>query len=70
MKCIILGALCFPTPILLSLYFFNIHPEPNDYPHRFIICFLLLLAGAVIGMVGYYKDTSITALKDWFPSQR
>ena len=69
-KCIILGALCYPTPLLLGLYLFNMKPEPDDYTHRFIICILLLLAGAVIGMVGYYKDSTINSMKDWFPSEK
>jgi hypothetical protein len=40
------------------------------YSNRFLLILLLLLGGSLVGMASYYKDSAISALKDWYPSQK
>ena len=69
-KCITMGALSFPTPFFI--YFFISDVDPNAYSPavRFLLISILLLGGAVIGVGFYYKDSAISALKDWYPSEK
>jgi hypothetical protein len=39
-------------------------------PKKFLLITMLLLSGALIGVASYYKDSAITALKDWYPSDK
>ncbi|MEZ0296894.1 MAG: hypothetical protein ACAI35_10615 [Candidatus Methylacidiphilales bacterium] len=48
----------------------DIAPQINDVQHRFAFVTFLILSGGMLGAIFYYKDSSIMALKDWFPSQR
>jgi hypothetical protein len=68
MKCMTLGALSFPSPVLMFLFYFGLVPSNDE--NRFIILILLLLSGCIVGTAAYYKDRTIVALKDWFPSKR
>jgi hypothetical protein len=68
-KCITLGAFTFPTPFLVLFYLNMIYPEPNDYIARFIVVIFLILSGGLIGVVFYYRDSAMAAIKDWFPSE-
>jgi hypothetical protein len=67
-KSIVLGALCFPSPFLIFFYFYDI--VPDTFLERFYMIMFLILSGAIVGLVGYYKDSTIEAMKDWFPSER
>ena len=69
MKCISLGALSFPTPFLVFFYVLNMFPDADLFA-RLITVIFLLLSGGLIGVTSYYKDTSIEAMKDWFPSSK
>ncbi len=68
MKCIVLGALTFPTPFLVFFYLNTVFPHPNNYLARFYVVIFLILAGGLIGVVSYYRDSAIEAIKDWIPS--
>jgi len=70
LKCIALGALSFPTPFFIGFFIWGIDPFDMDAVHRFLIISILLLSGAVIGLCSYYKDAALSALKDWYPSER
>ncbi len=61
-----MGALSFPTPILIWLFLFGV--DPGDLEHRFLVTTILLLSGAVIGLAFFYKDNALATLKDWYPS--
>jgi len=65
-----MGALSFPTPFLIYFYIINVDPNEMNYPDKFLLITMLLLSGALIGMASYYKDSAITALKDWYPSDK
>lgn len=69
-KCITMGALSFPTPFFI--YFFLVNVDPNDYSsgNKFLLITMLLLSGALVGVGSFYKDSAITALKDWYPSEK
>jgi hypothetical protein len=69
-KCIVLGAFTFPTPFLI--YFFLVGVNAGELPqsHRFLFITTLLLSGALVGVASYYKDSAISALKDWYPSAK
>jgi hypothetical protein len=69
-KCIVLGGFTFPTPFLVIYYGADIAPQVNDVQNRWSFVIFLILSGAMLGAVFYYKDAGISALKDWFPSQR
>jgi hypothetical protein len=67
-KCMVLGALSFPTPFLIYFYVFGIYPTPNDYFARFFVVIFLILSGGLVGTVYYYRDSAMDTIKDWFPS--
>jgi hypothetical protein len=69
-KCIVLGAFSFPTPFLIYFFIVGVNAGDIPYSNRFVLILLLLLGGALIGMASYYKDSAISALKDWYPSQK
>ena len=69
-KCITMGALSFPTPFFIYFFIMNVDPNKMSYPGRFLLISTLLLSGALVGVVHYYKDSAITALKDWYPSEK
>ena len=68
MKCITMGALSFPTPFFIYFSLTNVDLNEISYGSKFLLISLLLLSGAVVGVASYYKDSAITALKDWYPS--
>jgi hypothetical protein len=41
-----------------------------SYAGRFLLITVLLLAGGIVGVAYYYKDSALSALKDWYPSDR
>ncbi|MEJ0001228.1 MAG: hypothetical protein WDO13_19970 [Verrucomicrobiota bacterium] len=59
-------------PNALFYYFFitNVNPNEISYANRFLLISILLLGGALIGVASYYKDSAVTALKDWYPSEK
>lgn len=65
-----MGALSFPTPFFI--YFFLIDVDPNEisYRNRFFLISILLLSGALVGLAYYYRDSALSTLKDWYPSER
>jgi len=65
-----MGALSFPTPFFIYFFIINVDPNEMNYPDKFLLITMLLLSGALIGMASYYKDSAITALKDWYPSDK
>jgi hypothetical protein len=65
-----MGALSFPTPFFIYFFLTNVDPNSITYGDRFLLISILLLSGAVVGVASYYKDSAITALKDWYPSER
>ena len=69
-KCITMGALSFPTPFFIYFFISNVDPNAYSSAVRFLLISILLLGGAVIGVGFYYKDSAITALKDWYPSEK
>jgi hypothetical protein len=70
-KCITMGALSFPTPFLIYIFFtMNVDPNQISFSSRFLLISTLLLSGALIGVASYYKDSAIAALKDWYPSSK
>jgi hypothetical protein len=69
-KCIAMGAFTFPTPFLIYFFLSGINPGEAPYLHRLVLILILLLGGALIGVAFYYKDSALTALKDWYPSEK
>lgn len=69
-KCITMGALSFPTPFFIFFFITNVDPSEISYRDRFLLISVLLLGGAMVGVASYYKDSAITALKDWYPSDK
>ena len=69
-KCITMGALSFPTPFFIYFFITNVDPNEISVGNRFLLVTILLLGGALIGVASYYKDSAITALKDWYPSDK
>ena len=65
-----MGALSFPTPFFIYFFLTNVDPNEISYGDRFLLISVLLLAGAVVGVASYYKDSAVAALKDWYPSER
>ena len=70
LKCIMLGALSFPTPLFIYFFLSNVDPSPFSYQNRFLLLTLLLLSGSLIGLVYFYRDSALAALKDWYPSDK
>ncbi len=70
LKCITMGALSFPTPFFIFFFITNVDPNDISPRSRFLLVTILLLSGALIGVASYYKDSAITALKDWYPSDK
>lgn len=69
-KCITMGALSFPTPFFIFFFITDVDPNQISYRERFLLISTLLLSGALVGLASYYKDSAITALKDWYPSDK
>jgi len=69
-KCITMGALSFPTPFFIYFFITNVDLNEMNAANRFLLVSILLLSGALIGVAFYYKDSAITALKDWYPSDK
>ncbi len=69
-KCITMGALSFPTPFFIYFFITNVDPNAISYGNRFLLISTLLLSGALVGVASYYKDSAVTALKDWYPSDK
>ena len=69
-KCITMGAFTFPTPFLIYFFLAGVNAGQITPSNRFLVISTLLLSGAVIGLAAYYKDSAISALKDWYPSER
>jgi hypothetical protein len=66
-----MGALSFPTPFLMYIFFImDVNPNDISFANRFLLITTLLLSGALVGVASYYKDSAITALKDWYPSSK
>jgi len=70
LKCITMGALSFPTPFFIFFFILNVDPYELGPRDRFLLIAVLLLSGALVGVASYYKDSAITALKDWYPSDK
>jgi len=70
LKCITMGALSFPTPFFIFFFLSDIAPDEMSYRNKFFVVSILLLSGALVGMVFYYKDSAVAALKDWYPSEK
>jgi hypothetical protein len=70
LKCIVLGALSFPTPFFIYFFLANVNPGQFSYQGRFLLLTLLLLSGSLVGVAFYYRDSAVAALKDWYPSQK
>lgn len=69
-KCIMLGALSFPTPFFIFFFLSDVDPSQFSYQNRFLLLTTLLLGGSLIGVVYYYRDSALAALKDWYPSDK
>ncbi len=67
LQSISLGALTFPTPFLIFLYLFNIYPDHES--NRVMIILFLMLSGALIGLVSYFRNYDVQKKKDWVPSK-
>ena len=65
-----LGALSFPTPFFIYFFLSNVDPSQFSYQNRFLLLTLLLLSGSLIGLVYFYRDSALAALKDWYPSDK
>jgi hypothetical protein len=65
-KSIALGGLCFPSPILMAVYVYGW--TTADRSDRWLMVIFLVLCGGLLGVMAYYKDAAIEAMKDWFPS--
>ncbi len=70
LKCITLGALSFPTPFFIYFFITDVNPKEISFDNRFLLISVLLLGGAIVGVASYYKDSAVTALKDWYPSEK
>jgi hypothetical protein len=70
LKCIMLGALSFPTPFFIYFFMSDVDPNEISYQNRFLLMTILLLSGSLIGVAFYYRDSAVAALKDWYPSQK
>jgi hypothetical protein len=70
LKCIAMGALSFPTPFFIFFFMTNVDLNTISHGNRFLLISTLLLSGALVGVASYYKDSAITALKDWYPSDK
>lgn len=68
-KCITMGALSFPTPFFIYFFISDVDPTSYTPAGRFLLISILLLGGALIGVGFYYKDSAMSALKDWYPSE-
>jgi hypothetical protein len=69
LKCITMGALSFPTPFFIYFFLWGLDPNEVSAKNKFLLISILLLSGALIGLASYYKDSAVTALKDWYPSE-
>ena len=69
-KCIATGAFSFPTPFLIYFFLAGINAGDVSYLNRLLLILTLLLGGALVGVAFYYKDSALSALKDWYPSQK
>jgi hypothetical protein len=69
-KCIATGAFSFPTPFLICFFLAGVNAGQIAYLNRLLLILILLLAGALVGVAFYYKDSALTALKDWYPSEK
>jgi hypothetical protein len=69
-KCIAMGAFSFPTPFFIYFFFVGVNAGEISYRSRFLLVSILLLGGALIGVASYYKDSAISALRDWYPSEK
>jgi hypothetical protein len=69
-KCIATGAFTFPTPFLICFYLAGVNAGQVEYRSRLLLILILLLAGALVGVAFYYKDSALTAIKDWYPSEK
>ena len=65
-----LGALSFPTPFFIYFFLSDVDPSQISYQNRFLLLIILLLSGSLIGLVYYYRDSAVAALKDWYPSEK
>ena len=65
-----MGAFSFPTPFFIYFFLMGVNPGEIGYDNRFLLVSVLLLGGALIGLAFYYKDSALSALKDWYPSSR
>jgi len=69
-KCIAMGAFSFPTPFFMYFFICGVNAGEISYRSRFLLVSILLLGGALIGVASYYKDSAISALRDWYPSEK
>ena len=65
-----LGALSFPTPFFIFFFLSNVDTSDISFQNRFVLLTILLLSGSLIGVVYYYRDSALAALKDWYPSEK
>jgi hypothetical protein len=65
-----MGALSFPTPFFICFFLWGINPSEMTPENRFLTISILLLSGALVGLISFYKDSAVAALKDWYPSER
>jgi len=65
-----MGALSFPTPFFIFFFITDVDLNDMGYRNRFLLVTVLLLSGALVGMASYYKDSAMSALKDWYPSDK
>lgn len=70
MKCIVMGALSFPTPFFIYFMIADVDPFQLNFSNRFLLVSILLLSGALVGLASFYKDSAVNALKDWYPSDK
>ncbi|MCE0497822.1 MAG: hypothetical protein LV481_07755 [Methylacidiphilales bacterium] len=60
----------FPTPFFIFFFLSDVDPSQFSYQNRFLLLTTLLLGGSLIGVVYYYRDSALAALKDWYPSDK
>ncbi len=65
-----MGAFSFPTPFFIFFFFSGVNAGEISYRDRFLLVSVLMLGGALIGVASYYKDSAISALRDWYPSEK
>jgi hypothetical protein len=65
-----MGALSFPTPFFIYFFLANVNPGDISYQKRFLVISILFLGGGLVGLVSYYKDEAVAAMKDWYPSEK